>query len=137
MFKNGRHFPEHKGQARIDCAQCHGAHTVGAPAESFSFAYLCAGCHGLEYLPPLPQDLQRLMALADEVQGELRGFRVQGRSLNDEAIRLRKEIRRAISEIVHPTDLQGGQPKIPDILKMGDEFKRAVDRQKRSDSKGD
>jgi hypothetical protein len=77
------------------------------------------------------------MALADEVQGELRGFRVQGRSLNDEAIRLRKEIRRAISEIVHPTDLQGGQPKIPDILKMGDEFKRAVDRQKRSDSKGD
>ena len=98
---------------------------------------LCSGCHGLEYLPELPRDIQKLMALADEVQGEIRAFRKSGQPLDDEALKLRKEIRRSISEIVHPTDLQGGHPKIPEILKTGEQFKRAVDRQKRQDRRGD
>lgn len=138
MFRGSRHFPDRKGQARLDCSQCHGAHTVGAPSESFSFAYLCAGCHGLEYLPELPDSFKKLMALSDEVHGELRAFRESGRALSDEAIRLRKQIRRSISEIVHPTDLQGGPGKVPEILRLGEEFKRTVEREKKSDRrKGD
>ncbi|HSE97095.1 MAG TPA: cytochrome c3 family protein [Blastocatellia bacterium] len=131
MFKAGRHFPESSRQARVDCVQCHGAHTVGAPSESFSFAYLCAGCHGLEYLPELPADFKKMMALADDIQDSLRAARESGQQLSDQAASLRKEIRRHISEIVHPTDLQGGAAKIPAILKLGQEFKQTVDRQKK------
>jgi hypothetical protein len=138
MFRGSRHFPEQKGQARIDCAQCHGAHTVGAPSESFSIAYLCAGCHGLEYLPELPESFKSLMALSDEVQGRMRELRESNRQVSDDVMRLRREIRRSISEIVHPTDSQGGPGKVPAILRLGEEFKRAVERGKNSDRrKGD
>ncbi|HWP42328.1 MAG TPA: cytochrome c3 family protein [Blastocatellia bacterium] len=138
MFKGSRHFPEKKGQARIDCAQCHGAHTVGAPAESFSFAYLCAGCHGLEYLPELPAAFQKMMAVADDVQHTLRAARESGQRLSQDVIRLRKEIRRSISEIVHPTDTQAGPGKIPAVLKLGQEFMQAVESEKASNHrKGD
>jgi nitrate/TMAO reductase-like tetraheme cytochrome c subunit len=136
MFKRGSHYPERKGQSRLDCAQCHGAHTVGAPSESFSLAYLCAGCHGLEYLPELPEGFRNLMSLADEVQGRLREARISGRPLSEDEMRLRREIRRSISEIVHPTDVEGGLMKIPAILRLGEEFKQAVKKEKRSDREG-
>lgn len=126
MFKEGAHSVENQGRPRLDCSQCHGAHAVGSPTRAFSFAYYCAGCHGLEYLPALPQDFQEMLKVADDVS-EITGKRISsGRPLSEEETRARREIRRRISEIVHPTDSKGGSEKIPQILRLGERFKSEV-----------
>lgn len=124
MFKEGAHFPERQGQPRLDCTQCHGAHTVGSPTRNFSFAYFCAGCHGLEYLPALPQSFQQMLKTADDVTDITKSVASSGGALSEEAGRMRREIRRRIAEIVHPTDLKSGSEKIPEILRLGEQFKK-------------
>lgn len=121
-FKTGKHFPERKGQPRVDCSQCHGAHAVGSASRNFSFAYYCAGCHGQEYLPGLPNNFQNMLALADSMAEQA------GRALSEDALARRKEINRRIGEIVHPTDFEGARTKIPEILKLGDEFKQMIEK---------
>ncbi len=120
-FKTGKHFPERRGQTRLDCSQCHGAHAVGSASRNFSFAYYCAGCHGQEYLPELPDNFKQMLALADSLNDA-------GRALSEDADRRRKEINRLIGEIVHPTDFEGARSRIPEILKLGDEFKRMIEK---------
>ena len=123
-FKTSRHFPERRGVARVDCSRCHGAHLVGAQSSNFSFGYYCAGCHGLEYLPGLPADFQKMLAVADESRRLTRAIEEAGRKPSNEVTNRRKEIRRLVSEIVHPTNLQVGHEKIAEIIKLGDELKR-------------
>jgi Cytochrome c3 len=123
-FKTSRHFPERKGVARVDCAGCHGAHLVGAQSTNFSFGYYCSGCHGLEYLPELPSDVMKMLAVADESRLLTRAIEDAGRKPSDEIVKRRKEIRRLVSEVVHPTDLHAGHEKIAEIIKLGDELKR-------------
>jgi len=135
MFKTGRHFPERRGAPRLDCAQCHGAHTVGALNREFSFVYFCAGCHGLEYLPALPTEFQQMLALSDDLKDALRAIKDAGREPSNEVIQRRKEIRRLMSEIVHPTDLQGALQKIPQILKLGEALKQMIGREEGAPSK--
>lgn len=123
-FKTSRHFPERKGVARVDCSGCHGAHLVGAQSSNFSFGYYCSGCHGLEYLPELPSELMKMLAVADESRLLLRAIDDAGRKPSDEIVKRRKEIRRLVSEVVHPTDLHVGHEKIAEIIRLGDELKR-------------
>ncbi len=120
-FKTGKHFLERRGQTRLDCSQCHGAHAVGSASRNFSFVYYCAGCHGQEYLPELPENFRKMLALADSLNDA-------GRALSEEAGERRKEINRRIGVIVHPTDFDGARGKIPEILKLGDEFKRMIEK---------
>jgi mono/diheme cytochrome c family protein len=129
-FKSSKHFPERRGVARVDCAGCHGAHTVGAQSENFSFAYYCSGCHGLEYLPELPGDLLKMLAVADESRRIARAREAAGPTPSDEVTSKRKEIRRLIGEIVHPTNFQAGHDKVVEIVRLGDELIRIAGQEK-------
>ncbi len=124
QFKSGRHFPEKHGMPRLDCSECHGAHSIGNPPESFSLAQFCVSCHGLEYLPPLPQEFQELLNLADDLHADMRNLRSKGRQPSDEMIKRRKEIRGQIADIVHPTDRASGLERIPRILSQGERLKQ-------------
>ena len=73
QFKEGRHFPEHRGIPRLDCVTCHGAHTIGTPSETSSLAQVCIGCHGLEYLPALPPPVQVMLEVADDLDETVQG----------------------------------------------------------------
>ncbi|HEX8090522.1 MAG TPA: c-type cytochrome [Blastocatellia bacterium] len=130
-FKTSAHFPERRGTPRMDCAQCHGAHTVGSPARNFSFALFCTGCHGLEYLPELPREFQKMLALVDEQKDSLASLDASGRKASGEILKRRREIRRAVGEIVHSTDVKGGLDKHAQIMKLGDEFRSIIEREKR------
>jgi mono/diheme cytochrome c family protein len=130
LYKTSHHFPEHKNVARVDCVQCHGAHTVGSPKREFSFAYFCSGCHGQEYLPGLGQQFQDLLKLWDDVTDSMREMEASGRHPSDALLQRRKEIQGLTSDIVHRTDLQGGTGKIPHILELGDQFKQMIVREK-------
>jgi cytochrome c553 len=123
-FKSGRHFDASHNAPRIDCSQCHGAHAVGSAQREFSFASFCANCHGLEYLPELPASFRALMASVDEQAESLRAIKASGREPSEELLAKRREIRRAIADIVHRTDFEGGSRKIPQILKWVEDFKR-------------
>ena len=90
----------------------------------------CAGCHGLEYLPELPDRFQRMLALADDIRSSMRDIADDGRAPSEEIAGRRREIRRSIAEIVHPADLKGGLEKIPEILRRGDEIKRAIEKER-------
>jgi nitrate/TMAO reductase-like tetraheme cytochrome c subunit len=126
QFKTGRHFPEKQGIPRIDCAECHGAHSVGNQPETFSLGQFCVSCHGLEYLPPLPQQLQYLLNLSDDLRDSFARLETKGPKPSGEAIERRKEIRRSTAEIVHTTDLKGGSARIPQILSQGEKLKELI-----------
>jgi hypothetical protein len=104
---------------------------VGATGRNFSFALFCTGCHGLEYLPELPREFQKMLALVDEEKDSLAALESSGRVASGEVMKRRREIRRMVGDIVHSTDMKGGLEKIPQILKLGDEFKAIVGREKR------
>jgi nitrate/TMAO reductase-like tetraheme cytochrome c subunit len=126
QFKTSRHFPESGGIPRLDCADCHGAHSIGNPPESFSFAQYCASCHGLEYLPTLAPPLQDLVALTDELNDKMKRFSAKRGNLPDDFIEQRKEIRRLTAEIVHPTGNGGGAERIGKILLEGEKLKELI-----------
>jgi hypothetical protein len=130
-FKTSAHFPERRGTPRMDCAQCHGAHTVGSASRNFSFALFCTGCHGLEYLPELPQEFRKMLVLVDDQKDLLGALELAGGKASDPVMKRRREIRRMVAELVHSTDTKGGVEKIPQILKLGDEFKTMIEREKR------
>lgn len=119
VFKASRHYVTAKAVPRVDCAQCHGAHTVGGQASTFSISYFCAGCHGLEYLPALPRDLRDVLDQSDKIREALRSMEQSGKRPSDEAVGLRRDVRRLTADVVHATDLEGGVTKIPEIRKLG------------------
>ena len=129
-FRLGRHASPQRGVRRLDCAECHGVHSIGSPPASFSFATFCAGCHGLEYLPALPAAFQEVLALSDELREAARGLEARGKAPSADLARRRKEIRRLTSEVVHPTDLTGRPEKIPRILELGRALKREFESEK-------
>jgi len=126
QFKTGKHFPEKQGIPRLDCAECHGAHSVGNQPETFSIGQFCASCHGLEYLPALPQQFQDLLNLSDDLRDQFAHLAAKVRKPSEEATRQRKEIRRLTAEIIHPTDLKGGLTRIPQILSQGENLKQQI-----------
>ncbi len=126
QFKTGKHFPEKQGIPRLDCAECHGAHAVGNPPETFSFGQVCVSCHGLEYLPALPQQFQELLNLADDLRDDLKLLVAKGRQPSDEITKQRRQIRRLTAELVHPTDRAGGLERIPQILAQGESLKLQI-----------
>jgi hypothetical protein len=130
VFKTGRHYISSKGVPRVDCVQCHGAHTVGAQASTFSISYFCAGCHGLEYLPALPRELRDVLDQSDKIRDSLRSIDRTGKKLSDEALGLRREVRRLTAEVVHATDLDGGAAKIAEIRSLGDALLAVLERNK-------
>jgi cytochrome c553 len=126
QFKVSRHFPEKKNIPRLDCVECHGAHTVGNPPETFSFVGFCAGCHGLEYLPELPAPVLQLLAVSDDLRDSVRVAEFKKKTIPREFLDGRKQIRREISEVVHPTDVSRGAAKLPEILRRRDELKTLI-----------
>jgi hypothetical protein len=123
QFKTSRHFQANKNQARLDC---HGAHSVGNPPESFSYTQFCAGCHGLEYLPELPKPFQDLLSVVDEVRDGFVVMKAKGRKPSTEMTSERKELRRLTAELVHPTDRVGGVERIPRIVSRGEKLKQQI-----------
>jgi hypothetical protein len=128
QYRASHHFPVQKNVSRVDCVACHGAHTVGAPARSFSVAYFCSGCHGLEYLPGLQQQFQDMLKLSDDLRLTLQDMADAGHPPSDEILKRRKEIQQLTGEIVHQTDLEGGTARIPHILELGEALKAAIRR---------
>jgi len=123
QYRASRHFPVQKGVTRVDCVECHGAHTVGRAARSYSVAYFCSGCHGLEYLPGLQQQFQDMLKLSDDLRLAIQDLAEAGRVPSDEILARRKEIQQLTGEVVHKTDLEGGTAKIPRILELGEMLK--------------
>ena len=125
-FKTSRHFPEHRGGSRVDCVQCHGAHTVGSPSRNFSFTNFCTGCHGLEYLPGLPAEIQKTLSMLDDLNDSIRAGESNGRVLSQDEKQQRRDVRRSIGEIVHGTDLKGGAAKAAEVQKQIGDLSRAI-----------
>jgi cytochrome c3-like protein len=125
FFKASRHVAVRPNAARLDCVECHGVHAIGAASDSFRWPQFCAGCHGLEYLPPLPRPFQEMLALADDLSDGLHRLDQKG-GVKPELIQRRKEIRHMISELVHQTDSKGGAERIPRILDLGASLKRQI-----------
>jgi hypothetical protein len=128
VFKTGKHFPERKGIAKLDCVQCHGTHMIGSPNRNFSYAYFCSGCHGLEYLPELNKPFQQMLMAADAENDSINELRRAGARLPEEALALRKKSRAAVGQIVHGTDHEKGLAGIPEILKQHEQFKLSLHR---------
>jgi hypothetical protein len=85
---------------------------VGSTSRDFSVAYYCAGCHGLEYLPQLPRELQKALALTDDLKDSIRRLESSGHTLTTEESAQSKEARRMLAEVVHATDVKGGLSKV-------------------------
>jgi hypothetical protein len=126
LFKSSKHFPDKKNVARLDCVQCHGAHTVGSPSRNFSYAYFCSGCHGLEYLPELNRPFQQMLEAADSQNDAINALVKSGTRPTDELISLRKQTRKMIANIVHATDYEGGREEISGILQINQQFKEVL-----------
>lgn len=120
QFRSSRHFPDTSGRPRLDCVDCHGAHSIGNPPESFSLANYCASCHGLEYLPPLARPLQDLVSLIDELNDKTRRLSAKGSSLSNDFLERRREIRGLTAEIIH---LTGNSSEIGKILRAGEKLR--------------
>lgn len=125
FFKGSRHVAARPNAARLDCVECHGVHAIGAASDSFRWTQFCAGCHGLEYLPPLPRPFQEMLALADDLSDGLHRLDQKG-GARPELIQRRKEIRHLIAELVHQTDSKGGVERIPRILELGETLKQQI-----------
>lgn len=126
FFKTSRHFAVKPNVRRLDCVECHGVHGIGAAPESFRWPQFCAGCHGLEYLPPLPRPFQEMLSLAGDLGDGLHRLEAKGRPPGADLTRRRKEIRHMISELVHQTDAKGGLERIPNILELGTSLKQRI-----------
>jgi hypothetical protein len=126
-FRSSRHVAARPNAARLDCAECHGVHGIGAASESFRWPQFCAGCHGLEYLPQLPRPFQEMLSLADDLREGIHRLEAKGRPPTKELIERRKEIRHMISELVHQTDTKGGGERIPRILELAASLKQQLD----------
>jgi hypothetical protein len=125
FFKGSRHVAARPNAARLDCAECHGVHGIGAASDSFRWPQFCAGCHGLEYLPQLPRPFQEMLTLADDLREGIHRLEARGLA-STELIQRRKEIRHLISELVHQTDAKGGAERIPHILEQGARLKEQL-----------
>jgi len=122
FFKASKHVASRPNAARLDCVDCHGVHAIGASSESFHWPQFCAGCHGLEYLPQLPKPFQEMISLADDLREGVLALESKGLA-KPELVAKRKEIRHAISELVHKTDARAGLERIPAILESGASLK--------------
>ncbi|HLF84179.1 MAG TPA: cytochrome c3 family protein [Blastocatellia bacterium] len=126
FFKKSRHIAAQPNAARLDCAECHGVHAIGAASESFRWPTFCAGCHGLEYLPQLTRPFQEMLALADDLREGIHRLEVKGLAPARELTERRKEIRHMISELVHQTDGKGAVERIPRVLELGAALKQQI-----------
>ena len=124
MFNSSRHNPATRNAPRVDCADCHGMHTVGAPPRDFAFSNICAGCHGLEYLPALPVPFIEMLKLSDDLR---RGIADLGAKAPADTSSQRRDIQLQMGRIVHSTDLKEGLARIPQILEQGATLKRQIE----------
>jgi hypothetical protein len=126
IFKTSRHYPERKNIARVDCVHCHGAHTVGKLSGGSNFAYVCAGCHGLEYLPELPKPVQKMLLMTDEIRDLWCDAEAKGGKPTDESLKLRRELRSKVGALVHATDGKAAQENGATFVEMSNRLKRLL-----------
>ena len=127
LFKASRHNPATRNAPRVDCADCHGKHTIGTPPDDFAFSNVCAGCHGLEYLPALPAPFIALLNLSDDLRRRTKELEGMGVNIPLDIKSSRDGMRAGTGEIVHATDLTGGLARIPQLLNQGENVKRRMD----------
>ncbi len=125
-FQASRHFGQGKTTVRVDCVQCHGAHTIGKFVGDSNFTYVCAGCHGLEYLPDIPSPLQKSLVITDETRDVWRDLVAKGIKPSEESLRLRRELRRSLGQWVHATDGKGAQYNAAKFFEMTDKLKKLL-----------
>jgi hypothetical protein len=130
VFTTSRHYMQH-GMARLDCVHCHGAHAIGGSRSNASFAYICAGCHGLEYLPALPPEFQALLEKRDELTPLLLSATAPSGPRGDEFLRHRGEVRAGIAALVHATDTANGMKEIPRLIERIEELKRLLEKERK------
>jgi hypothetical protein len=130
-FKTGKHLREDGNTPRVDCVQCHGAHLIGSPSRKSEFALLCSNCHGLEYIPELPDYLRQILSANDEVKNALNELQSAGRKPSDSLVNKRRELRKRIAEIVHPTDAGVAKIQMQSILDMSNALKLQIQNEKR------
>lgn len=128
VFTTSRHYIERQAAARLDCVHCHGAHAIGGSRATLSFAYICAGCHGLEYLPALPSEFQTLLEKRDELTPLLP---ILSGPRGDELLARRGEIRAGIAALVHETDSVNGMKEIPRLVERIEELKRLLEKERK------
>lgn len=128
VFTTSRHYRERQRIARLDCVHCHGAHAIGGSRANISFAYVCAGCHGLEYLPALPSEFQTLVQKRDELTPLLP---ILSRPRSDELLARRDEIRAGIAALVHATDSASAMKEIPRLVERIEELKRLLEKERK------
>jgi hypothetical protein len=125
-FKTSRHYPERRNLARVDCVQCHGAHLVGKLSGDSNFAYVCSGCHGLEYLPELPSPFQKTLMITDEIRDLLHETEMKGGKPAEESLKLRRELRGRVGAWVHATDVKAVQENGDSFMEMSNRLKRLL-----------
>jgi cytochrome c553 len=125
-LKASHHFHQPSREPRVDCVQCHGAHTVGKLAGDSALELTCANCHGIEYLAELPASVKQLMRLDDEIRNALRDVEAKGRKPTDESSRLRREFKHLVAEFVHATDLKNALDNAPRYFEIGNKLKNQL-----------
>lgn len=96
-----------------------------------SFAYICAGCHGLEYLPALPPEFQTLLEKRDELTPLFLSAAPWSGPRGDEFLGRRGEVRAGIAALVHATDTDNGMKEIPRLLERIEELRRLLEKERK------
>lgn len=133
VFTTSLHYVQRQGVARLDCVHCHGAHAIGAAQPNTSLAYTCAGCHGLEYLPPLSPEFQVLLQKRDELTPLLARANSSFPPLREDIQERRRHIRTGIAALVHATDTVNAPKRIPDLVQRIEELKRLLEKGREPD----
>lgn len=106
--------------------QCHGAHTIGKFIGDSNFAFTCAGCHGLEYLPELPSVFQKIVKTTDEIRDVWRDVEAKKIKPTEESLKLRRELRHTLAEWVHATDAEGAAKDARKFFEMSELLRKQL-----------
>ena len=77
-------------------------------------------------MPELNRPFQKMLEAADNENETINSLKKASTKPSEELLSLRKQAMSMTAEIVHGTDYQGGQEKIPAILQIHERFRKAA-----------
>lgn len=125
-LKASHHFHQPSREPRVDCVQCHGAHTVGKLTNDSQLELTCGNCHGVEYLAELPLPIKQIIRLDDEVRNALRDLQATGKRPMDESVRLGREFKHQVADFVHATNMKIALENASKLIETGNELKKQL-----------
>jgi cytochrome c553 len=125
-LKASHHFHQPSRAIRVDCVQCHGAHTVGKLTGDSQLELTCGNCHGVEYLAELPSPIKQVIRLDDEIRNALRDLESLGKRPSDESARLRREFKQQVADFVHSTNMKIALQNVKKMIETGNELKKQL-----------